>query len=165
MFRSRTRWLASLTLLAAASFMSLSIAHASGEPGGGGASGGSGGGSGSGGGGGSAFVPCGTLTAQPYTFVLYTTRTGIGVGGTATNCSTKQELFTVDVTDITAYSSPSCVVLVPHYTSIRNTPSGGATSWSASSTLVNCQGMDHTFQVQLSANGVVVATTTVTQFL
>ena len=125
------------------------------------------GGGGGGGGGGSTSAACGTLAAsvQTYNIVVYTTRIGIGFGGTATNCGSRNEALEVDVVDVNP--NPACVVNVPHFIAARNTAPGASVSWSANSTLVNCMNTTHNFVLYLreSNTGQVLATTTASAFL
>jgi hypothetical protein len=109
----------------------------------------SGGGGGGGGGGGSSNVSCGKLTniQTQNNIVVYTTRTGIGVTGGAYNCSTHNESFEVDFID--QNPDPYCQVVLPHFVAAKNTSPGITEYWSATSTLVNCQGQLHTFTLIL----------------
>jgi hypothetical protein len=128
---------------------------------------GGGGGSGGGGGGGSAAVPCGTLSTSisTYNIVVYTTRIGIGVSGTATNCGTRKVAFEVDVVDQT--TDPACAVDMPHFIAAKNTDPGVTTPWAVNSTLVRCQNQTHTFDVRLwdTKTGRTLDTTTLSAFL
>ena len=109
----------------------------------------SGGGGGGGGGGGSSNVSCGTLTnvRTQNNIVVYTTRTGVGVTGGAYNCSSHNESFEVDFID--QNPDPYCQVVLPHFVAAKNTSPGITEYWSATSTLVNCQGQLHTFTLIL----------------
>ena len=121
--------------------------------------------SGSGGGGGSASA-CGTLSSiQSYNIVVYTTRTGIGFTGNATNCGTRREAFEVDAVD--QDPDPSCTVDMPHFIAQKNTDPGVTITWQANSTLVPCQGKLHTFVLTLwdTKTATVLATTTASAFL
>ena len=124
-------------------------------------------GGGVGGGGGGTYQSCGILSAdiQSYNIVVYTTRTGIGFSGTATNCGTRKEAFEVDVVDTN--TDPACVVDVPHFIAPRNTDPGVSTTWQANSTLVPCQGVMHSFELTLwdTKTGQKLATTTASAFL
>jgi hypothetical protein len=134
--------------------------------GGGGVAGGGGAGGGAGGGG-SAVTPCGTLSTaiSSYNIVVYTTRIGIGVSGTAVNCGTKKVQFEVDVVD--QNQDPFCAVDMPHFIAPKNTDPGLSMIWLVNSTLVNCQNQTHTFDVRLwdTKTGQTLATSTVSAFL
>ena len=127
----------------------------------------SGGGGGGGGGGGSSNVSCGTLTniQTQNNIVVYTTRTGIGVTGGAYNCSSHNESFEVDFID--QNPDPYCQVVLPHFVAAKNTSPGVTEYWSATSTLVNCQGQMHTFTLILwdTRTGQQLETTTASVFL
>ena len=121
---------------------------------------------GGGGGGGGTYQSCGTLSnVQAYNITVYTTRTGIGFTGTATNCGTRREAFEVDAVDLNP--DPFCAVDMPHFIAPRNTDPGASVIWQANSTLVNCQGVMHNFQLTLwdTKSGQVLATTTASAFL
>jgi hypothetical protein len=123
-------------------------------------------GGGGGGGGGGTYQACGTLSnIQSTDIVVYTTRTGIGITGTATNCGTRREAFEVDAVDTNP--DPYCAVDMPHYIAPRYTDPGASVTWQANSTLVNCQGQLHTFVLTLwdTKTGQVLATTTASAFL
>ena len=124
-----------------------------------------GGGGGGGGGGGQVATACGTLSVQTYYVSVYTTRTGIGFYGSATNCGSARESFAVDVVDDN--TNPACSVNVPRFIAARNTAPGLATPWSAASTLVNCPRTIHTFSLTLrdTQTNTVLATTTASAFL
>jgi hypothetical protein len=160
---------ASKSLVVGAAMAALLITPAAfaqgGADSGGSSTGGSTSGSNSNKGGGASTALCGSTSVQPHTVVVYTTRTGIGFDGVATNCSQVRETFEVDVTDTNP--DPACAVVVPHYTSLRPTQPGNSVPWSASSTLVNCQGTTHNFNVQLldSATGTLLDTQTVSFYL
>ncbi|HKN67906.1 MAG TPA: hypothetical protein VJW73_16595 [Gemmatimonadaceae bacterium] len=127
----------------------------------------SGGGGGGGGGGGTSNVSCGTLTniQTQNNIVVYTTRTGIGVTGGAYNCSSHNESFEVDFID--QNPDPYCQVVLPHFVAAKNTSPGVTQYWSATSTLVNCQGQLHTFTLILwdTRTGQQLDTTTASVFL
>lgn len=154
---------------------SAGVAFAQGGTGGGGSTtdtststvSGGGGGGGTGGGGGSTSTSCGTLSTNIYTYniVVYTTRIGIGFGGTATNCGSRNEAFEVVVND--QNTDPICHVDVPHFIAAKNTSPGASVSWAANSTLVNCMNTTHTFDLTLydTKTGQALATTTVSAFL
>ncbi len=124
-------------------------------------------GGGQNGGSGGTYVSCGILSAniQTYNIVVYTTRIGIGFSGTATNCGTKNESFEVTVMDIE--TDPVCHVDVPHFIAAKNASPGEVQSWSANSTLVNCQSRTHTFNLTLidTRTNQVLATKQVSAFL
>lgn len=123
-------------------------------------------GGGGGGGGGGTYQSCGTLSnVQSYNIVVYTTRTGIGFSGTATNCGTRRAAFEVEAVDTN--TDPYCAVDMPHYIAPRYTDPGALVTWQVNSTLVNCQGELHTFVLKLwdSKTGQVVATTTASAYL
>ena len=128
-----------------------------------------GGGSGGGGagGGGNATPACGTLATaiSTYNIVVYTTRIGIGVSGTAVNCGARKVAFEVDVTD--QNTDAACVVDMPHYIAAKNTDPGLSAFWQVNSTLVRCMNQTHTFDVRLwdTKTGQTLATTTVSAFL
>ena len=111
------------------------------------------GGSAAGGAGGSGQVSrvsppaCGTFTTTTFFIGVYTTRTGIGFGGWATNCGTSRETLEVSVVDDNP--DPACAVNVPHSLAARATSAGAATAWRANSTLVNCRNTLHTFTLTL----------------
>jgi hypothetical protein len=134
--------------------------------GGGGSGGGSGGGGGGGSGGGSV-TPCGTLSTaiSTYNIVVYTTRIGIGVSGTAYNCGTRKVAFEVDVVD--QNTDPACAVDMPHFIAPKYTDPGMSTFWQVNSTLVRCMNQLHTFDVRLwdTRTGETLATSTVSAFL
>jgi hypothetical protein len=123
--------------------------------------------SGSGLGGGGAYTSCGTLSTniQAYNITVYTTRVGIGLSGSAYNCGTRKEAFEVDVVD--TETDPACAVDMPHFIAAKNTDPGLTTYWSVNSTLVNCQGRTHTFNVRLwdTKTGQTLATGTASAFL
>jgi hypothetical protein len=129
-------------------------------------SGGGGGGGGTGGGG-TSNVSCGTLTniQTQNNIVVYTTRTGVGVTGGAYNCSSHNESFEVDFID--QNPDPYCQVVLPHFVAAKNTSPGVTQYWSATSTLVNCQGQIHTFTLILTdtRTGQQLDTTTASVFL
>lgn len=124
-------------------------------------------GGGGGGGGGSSAPACGVLSTaiSSYNIVVYTTRIGIGVSGTAVNCGTRNVSFEVDVTD--QNTDPACSVSMPHVIAPRNTGAGATWFWAVNSTLVNCQGQMHTFDVRLwdTKTGQTLGTSTVSAFL
>lgn len=126
-----------------------------------------GGGGGGSGGGGSSNVSCGTLTniQTRNNVVVYTTRTGIGISGGAYNCSSHNESFEVDFID--QNPDPYCQVVLPHFVAAKNTSPGVTEYWSATSTLVNCQGQLHTFTLILwdTRTGQQLDTTTASVFL
>jgi len=116
-------------------------------------SGGGGGGGGGGpgvAGGGSSNTSCGTLSniQTQNNIVVYTTRTGIGITGSAYNCGSHNESFEVDFIDNN--TDPYCAVSLPHFVAAKNTNPGVYQYWSATSTLVNCQGQMHTFTLILT---------------
>jgi hypothetical protein len=125
------------------------------------------GGGGGGGGGGGVATPCGTLsTAINTVFIqVYTTRIGIGVNGSTTNCGSRNLAFEVDVTD--QNTDPACAVNMPHFIAPKNTAPGATTNWVVNSTLVRCINQVHTFDVRLwdTKTGETLATTTVSAFL
>jgi hypothetical protein len=127
----------------------------------------SGGGGGGGGGGGSSNVSCGKLTniQTQNNIVVYTTRTGVGVTGGAYNCSSHNESFEVDFID--QNPDPYCQVVLPHFVAAKNTSPGVTEYWSATSTLVNCQGQLHTFTLILwdTRTGQQLDTTSASVFL
>jgi hypothetical protein len=135
--------------------------------GGGTSSGGGGTSSGGGGGGGSSATPCGTLSTaiSTYNIVVYTTRIGIGVSGTAYNCGTRKVAFEVDVVD--QNPDPFCAVDMPHFIAPKYTDPGMSVLWQVNSTLVNCQNQLHTFNVRLwdTRTGETLGTSTVSAFL
>ena len=90
---------------------------------------------------------CGTFTTQTFFIGVYTTRTGIGFGGSATNCGTSRESLEVSVVDDN--TDPVCSVNVPHSLAARPTSAGASTVWRANSTLVRCQNTMHTFTLTL----------------
>ena len=122
---------------------------------------------GGGGGGGSSTPACGQLSTaiSSYNIVVYTTRIGIGVSGTAVNCGSRNVSFEVDVTD--QNTDPVCAVNMPHVIASRNTGAGATWFWAANSTLVNCRGQTHTFDVRLwdTKTGQTLGTSTVSAFL
>lgn len=107
---------------------------------------------------------CGTFTTETFFIGVYTTRTGIGFGGWATNCGTSRETLEVSVVDNN--TDPACTVNVPHSLAARATSAGAATPWRANSTLVNCQNTLHTFTLTLrdTQTNQDLATTTTTSF-
>ena len=123
--------------------------------------------SGSGGstGGGQVAVGCGSLTAQTYYIQVYTTRTGIGVNGSATNCGTTREAFQVDVVDDNP--NATCAISFPHYIAAKYTDPGLSNFYSVNSTLVNCRNVVHSFTVTLrdTKTNTVLATTTASAYL
>jgi hypothetical protein len=94
-------------------------------------------------------VSCGTLAniQTQNNIVVYTTRTGIGISGSAYNCSSHNESFEVDFVDNNP--DPYCQVALPHFVAAKNTSPGVSQYWSATSTLVNCQSQMHTFTLIL----------------
>jgi hypothetical protein len=129
--------------------------------------GGGGGGGGGGSGGGSSNASCGTLSniQTQNNIVVYTTRTGIGISGSAYNCGSHNESFEVDFIDNNP--DPYCAVSLPHFVAAKNTSPGVYQYWSATSTLVNCQGQTHTFTLVLwdTRTGQQLDTTTASVFL
>jgi hypothetical protein len=129
--------------------------------------GGGAGGGGGGAGGGTSNASCGTLTniQTQNNIVVYTTRTGVGVTGGAYNCSSHNESFEVDFID--QNPDPYCQVVLPHFVAAKNTSPGVTQYWSATSTLVNCQGQMHTFTLILTdtRTGQQLETTTASVFL
>jgi hypothetical protein len=127
----------------------------------------SGGGGGGGSTSGSDYVACGKLSAtiQSYNIVVYTTRTGIGFSGTATNCGARKEAFEIDAIDTDP--DPACTVDVPHFIAPKNTDPGMTITWQANSTLVPCQGKLHTFNLRLwdTRTGQTLDTATASAFL
>ena len=90
---------------------------------------------------------CGTFTTETFFIGVYTTRTGIGFGGVATNCGTSRETLEVSVVDVNP--DLACAVNVPHSLAARATSAGASTLWRANSTLVNCRNTLHTFTLTL----------------
>ena len=86
---------------------------------------------------------CGAFSSQiqAYSIVVYTTRTGIGFTGTATNCGSRKVSFEVVVQDLDP--DPACTVEFPHFIAQSNTDPGMTVTWQANSTLVPCQGKMH----------------------
>jgi transcription elongation factor Elf1 len=108
-------------------------------------------------------TPCGTLSTAINTVYIqvYTTRIGIGVNGSTTNCGTRNLAFEVDVKDQNI--DAACAVNMPHFIAARNTAPDATTSWAVNSTLVRCINQVHTFDVRLwdTKTGETLATTTV----
>ena len=132
----------------------------------GGAGGPAAGGTAGSGGQGSKTAPpgCGTFTTETFFIGVYTSRTGIGFGGWATNCGTARETLEVTVADDN--TDPVCSVNVPHSIAARPTSAGASTLWRANSTLVNCQNTLHTFTLTLrdTQTNTDLATTTASVF-
>ena len=122
--------------------------------------------SGGGGGGGGQIAPgCGSISAQTYYITVYTTRTGIGVYGAATNCGTTREAFQVDVVDDNP--NAACAISFPHYIAARYTDPNLSSNYAVNSTLVNCRNVLHSFTVTLrdTRTNAILATTTASAFL
>ena len=126
----------------------------------------SGGGTGGGTTSGGAYTGCGTMSNIRSTdIVVYTTRTGIGITGNATNCGARKEAFEVDAVDLDP--DPSCTIDLPHFIAPKNTDPGVTITWQANSTLVPCQGKLHTFSLRLwdTRTGQTLDTGTASAFL
>lgn len=126
----------------------------------------SGGGGGGGSTSGSSYTGCGVLSNIRSTdIVVYTTRSGIGITGNATNCGARKEAFEVDVTDLDP--DPACTIDLPHFIAPKNTDPGLTITWQANSTLVPCQGKTHYFSLRLwdTRTGETLDTGTASAFL
>ena len=120
---------------------------------------------GGGGGGGQVATSCGTITAQTMFIQVYTTRIGIGVNGTATNCGNTRVAFEVVVVDDDP--NPACTITFPRYIAAKNTDPTLSNGYAVLSTLVNCKNIMHNFTITLrdTRTNTVLATTSASAFL